>query len=181
MVLIQHLHLLVYIHIINTESASQNCLGCSSLRVPSPQNRFENILPANIGKKRLAKAAHRCFRYAHRHSLWARAATAPMPICRACTCRRGAVCRTSSTVSLIVQQHTGAASRRLAHCTKRSHPLWALCCNFRTSTVHVFNPCVSMNVHITGRNKMPHTVGVHGAAVAVVLCSAQSLRAGPYR
>ena len=163
------------------ESASQYCLGCSSLRVPSPQNRFENILPANIGEKRLPSQTHRCFRYAHRHSLWARAATAPMPICRACTCRRGAVCRTSSTVSLIVQQHTGAASRRLAHCTKRSHPLWALCCNFRTSTVHVFNPCVSMNVHITGRNKMPHTVGVHGAAVAVVLCSAQSLRAGPYR
>ena len=62
-------------------------------------SRFENIVPENIGKTKKtffltvvltdthsrAPPTLLCLRYAHRHRLWARAATAPMPICRACT------------------------------------------------------------------------------------------------
>ena len=80
------------------EPASQNSLGCSSLRVPSRQTRFQNIVPANIVKTKktfylpvILTDRHRaaphilCLRYAHTHRLWTHAATAPAPICRACT------------------------------------------------------------------------------------------------
>ena len=54
---------------------------------------FENIVPANIRKQKypyyyhLRQQCHplrRCLRYAHRHRLWARAASVPTPLCRAC-------------------------------------------------------------------------------------------------
>ena len=83
------------------------------LRVASKLSRFENIFIVN--KKRLVLYRHykisihparpavrqiklanlrrsssprRSFSGMDRHRLWARAATVPAPICRACTCRR---------------------------------------------------------------------------------------------
>ena len=81
------------------------------LRVASKLSRFENIFIVN--KKRLvldrpsihpsrgrcgrcnkvrnlrrSSSLRRSFSGMDRHRLWARAATVPAPICRACTCRR---------------------------------------------------------------------------------------------